>query len=121
MIKLANKIEEISGVSYVDYEVEDGENIFYIYLNKDVDVSKCITKITNKIEFEHSTHGIIITKEEYDVVMVIIKDVKIDRESLIDDIVRISGDEMDLKLALYLAKLGSEGLKNYYNLMNISR
>lgn len=121
MIKLANKIEEINGVDYVDYEVEDGENIFYIYLNKGVDVSKCITRITNKIEFEHSTHGIIITQDKYDKLMVIIKDVKINRESLINDIVKLSGDEMDLELALYLAKLESEGLKNYYNLMNISR
>ena len=121
MIKLANKIEGINGVNNVDYEVEDGENIFYIYLNKGVDVNKCVTRITNKIEFEHSTHGVIITQEKYDKLMVIIKDVRIDRESLINDIVRISSDEMDLELALHLAKLESEGLKNYYNLMNISR
>lgn len=121
MIKLANKIEEINGVNYVDYEVEDGENIFYIYLNKGVDVSKCITEITNKIEFEHFTHGITIIKEEFNETMLIIKDLKIDRESLIDDIVKHSGDKMDLELALCLAKLKSENLKNYYNLMNISR
>lgn len=39
---------------------------------------------------------------------------RINREELIDDIVRYSSDEIDLELALKLAKLGDTKLKIYH-------
>ena len=119
MFELLNKIEKIDGVNYGEYQIIYEKRNLYIWLNKYADVDKCINDVKNKIKTEYYTYKEIFIQDMYDITIIILKDLKINREELIEHIVKLSTDEMDLELALYLAKLESEGLKNYYYSMNI--